>query len=148
MTHVFFTRGLEVAPAPDRKPESDLPRPALDYDVRRAVWVLTRRYSLVHDGCTLTIPKGYTLDLASVPRVLWWFISSFELGLIGPLLHDFLYQCKGEPGTAIRPPRTFTRQQVDRIFLAVMEREGVSAIRRRLAYIAVRLFGAHAWRVR
>jgi hypothetical protein len=142
-----FTReGQDAVPAPTRMPESELPRPSLDYDVRRSVWVLTHEYVLVHEGFTLTIPAGYTLDLASVPRVLWWLISSFELGMIGPLVHDFLYQCHGQPGPAVVPTRTFSRREVDRLFLAIMKREGVTALRRWTAYIAVRLFGSLAWR--
>ena len=144
-----FTReGQNAVPTPAPKPESELPRPSLDYDVRRGVWVLTHEYRLVHDDFTLIIPAGYTLDLASVPRVLWWLISSFELGLIGPLIHDFLYQCHGQLGAGCVPGHAFSRKEVDHLFLEVMKREGVSTLRRRLAYTAVRWFGAHAWRNR
>lgn len=144
----FTRQDAKPIAVPPAQPDSELPRPHLDYDVRRDVWFFAAEYHLEHEGHRLTIPKGFTLDLASIPRVLWWMISSFELGLIGPSAHDFLYQCRGEPGPSCDPTRIFSRKEADDFFMGVMKREGVPAARRRAAYSAVRLFGAHAWRKR
>jgi hypothetical protein len=43
------------------------------------------------DGKIIKIPAGYEYDMASVPRFLWSFISPFNDGLFGTLIHDYLY---------------------------------------------------------
>ena len=145
---VFTREGEGPVPAPVEQPESELRRPRLDYDVRRRVWYVCEPYAYEDGPYTLTIPEGFTLDLASIPRPLWWLLSSFELGLVGPLLHDFLYGCAGKPGEACVPEREYTRKEADDLFREVMEREGVPAWRRQVAYRAVRWFGLGAWRNR
>jgi hypothetical protein len=80
------------------------------------------------------IPKGFRSDLASIPRCLWWLIAPFELSIQAPLLHDYLYK-RGR----------LRRRVVDRVFLGLMESEGVPRWRRNAAYLAVRLFGAPAY---
>lgn len=143
-----FTRDGDAAPAPPPAAQSELPRPRLDYDVRRGVWYLCEPYVYQDWLHQLTIPEGFTLDLASIPRPLWWMISSFELGMVGPLLHDLLYSVRGEPGELCVPERVYTRGEADRLFRDVMRREGVPAWRRQMAYRAVRWFGFGAWRKR
>lgn len=141
-----FTReGAEPVPAASPA-DSELPRPHLDYDVRRGLWYLASPYTIAHQDHILTIPAGFTLNLASIPRPLWWLIASHELGLIGPLVHDFLYGCQGNPGPACDPEREFTRKEADRFFLETMKREGVKRLKRQAAYRAVRWFGHFAWR--
>ena len=142
-----FTRpGADPVPVTVPPPGSELPRPHLDYDVRRRIWLLAAPYTLAHQGHILTIPAGFNLNLASIPRPLWWLIASHELGLVSPLVHDFLYSVGGVPGPALEPERTFTRKEADRFFLEAMAREGVPRLRRHLAYRAVRWFGHFAWR--
>ena len=98
-------------------------------------------------GFVIVVPSGYNTDLASIPRIVWWLIAPFELSILAPILHDFVYEHKGNPpAPSISPPgKSFTRKQADRLFLAVMRREGVSRFRRTLAYMAVRAFGWTYW---
>lgn len=111
-------------------------------------WVTAEAWTYKFGGFSVTVPCGYRTDLASIPRVLWSALAPFELSVAAPLLHDYLYRCQGVPiwGTTVPETRTFTRAEIDRLFLAVMEREGVGAFRRRAAYLAVRAFGWAAWR--
>jgi hypothetical protein len=39
-----------------------------------------------------------------------------------------------------------SREDVDKIFLSIMEKEGISKRRRNLAYRAVRVFGSLSWK--
>jgi Protein of unknown function (DUF1353) len=125
---------------------SRLPPPILTYLGGRH-WRLEASYTY-HDGPTaITVPAGYRFDLSSVPRALWSVIAPFELSIVAPLLHDFLYQCGGRPpDVSIQPPRSYTRAGVDRMFLEIMEAEQVAVWRRVLAYAASRVFGGRAWR--
>lgn len=127
-------------------PGSPLPPPVLTYRGGRH-WRLEADYTY-HDGPTaITVPAGFRFDLSSVPRLLWWLIAPFELSIVAPLLHDFLYESGGRPpDVSVDPPRTYTRAEVDRMFLEIMEAEDVAWWRRGLAYAAVRIFGRGAWR--
>lgn len=132
---------------PIRIPDSALRPAVVSYLEERGLWRLDQPYSLAFDDYRIRIPAGFEFDLASVPRPLWWLIAPFELSIAAPLIHDFLYRSAGRPpaGTVV-PPRTFTRAQADRLFLEIMRREHVAAWRRKLAYLAVRLFGSFWWR--
>lgn len=85
----------------------------------------------------IRIHAGFVFDLASIPRIFWRLIAPFELSIAAPLVHDFLYR-GGCPGA--------TRAEADAAFLDLMGRERVPLWRRRLAYLAVRVFGRFAWR--
>lgn len=129
-------------------------------------WILERE--LVVDACgyVLVVPQWATSDLASVPRFLWSVCAPFELGLAAPFVHDYLYRHAGRiecmvvsNGFGLRARdltdnsrysayyavHVFGREQVDKIFLDLMEQEGVSWWRRQSAYRAVRMFGGKAW---
>ncbi len=127
-------------------PGSRLPPPVLTY-LGGGHWRLEADYTY-HDGATaITVPAGFRFDLSSVPRAFWSLIAPFELSIVAPLMHDFLYESGGRPpDVSIHPPRTYTRAEVDRMFLRIMEAEEVAPWRRALAYAAVRTFGRRAWR--
>jgi hypothetical protein len=40
---------------------------------------------------TITVPKGFITDLASVPRALWAFIAPFDVARAA-IIHDLLYK--------------------------------------------------------
>ena len=53
----------------------------------------------LRNGINITIPKGFTWDLSSVPRLFWWVFApdgDFELAY---LIHDFLWINKEEMAT-------------------------------------------------
>ena len=126
--------------------QSALAPPVLSYDTERDLWRLEETYSFEDGGHTITVPEGFEFDLSSVPRLFWRFIAPFELSIVAPLVHDFLYRHRGElPDGAVTPARPYTRKQADRLFKRLMKREGVPGWRWRVAYGAVRLFGQSAW---
>ena len=110
-------------------------------------WRLETAYTYVDGSTAVTVPAGFEFDLSSVPRPFWPLIAPFELSIVAPLLHDFLYSHGGRPPAgSVEPPRTYSRAEADRMFREIMEAEGVAAWRRVLAYGAVRVFGRSAWR--
>lgn len=129
-------------------PQSPLPPVYVTYIAHRKTWVLLADYEIaIEDPVTVTfrIPIGFEFDLASIPRAIWPIIGSFELSIVAPLIHDYLYQTQGKGllhrHTFVeRIGVTFTRKQADDIFLALMLREQVPAWKARAAYAAVRLF--------
>ena len=125
-------RPLRVAIA-----RSLLPSPVLTYRGSNK-WRLEKPYIYRHPKKNIQVHEGFVFDLASVPRFLWWMIAPFELSITAPLLHDYLYQTGGMG--------VFSRDEADDIFLAVMRDEGISGVRRRMAYRAVRLFAGGAWK--
>lgn len=100
---------------------------------------LVREYRIVERGVCIEIPEGFVFDAASVPRIVWSAISPTELGVVAPLVHDWLYRTGGQYGA-------LSRSQADQIFLDHMKAEGVSAWRRWAAYAAVRIGGGGSWR--
>lgn len=107
-------------------------------------WILTEAFHYVGNFFDINLPKGFVTDLASIPRFLWRIIAPFELSLTAPIVHDFLYRNQGTVFTN-NIYLTFTRKEVDDLFLAIMKDEGVSAWRRNIAYRGVRMFGGSSW---
>jgi len=118
--------------------------PLVYYSPSLKAWVLGESHTVGINGATLCIREGYRFDMASVPRLLWPWISSFELGTEAPLLHDVGYQNGGRWPSF--PELVWTRRQVDRLFLHIMRDEGVGRCKRTVAWAAVRLFGWLAYR--
>ncbi len=67
------------------------------------VWLIEpRRWKVVKDWCypfkegsrtiKLIVPKGFEFDGASIPRLLWFFLSPTGLFLIPGLIHDYAYK--------------------------------------------------------
>jgi len=114
-----------------------------DYEVRLSI-----------DGCPgmVTVPAGYRYNRASIPEATpAWIINRDDLGCVGPLVHDVLYNQRGDmayppPGTPRErawswPIENYTRAQADGIFYALMIRNFVKPWRALLAYQMVRQFG-------
>lgn len=119
---------------------SDLPAPLVSFDTQRKIWRLEAQYDYYDidvTGRTIRVPRYFEFDLASIPRVLWSLIAPFELSIVAPLLHDFLY--RGQDSR-------FTRGEADKIFKTAMALEGIGRFRRNAAYLAVRVFGKSAWK--
>jgi hypothetical protein len=103
-------------------------------------WLVTQPFT--YAPSTVIVPAGFTTDFASVPRIFWRVIgppTGFGHGAgygKAAVIHDFLYS----------EPNGRTRAQCDRVFLDVMEDVGVSPMRRRLMWLAVRVGGWSPWR--
>lgn len=127
-----------------------LPPVYVTYDTRRKVWVLMFEYVITLDlqddmPIEFKIPQNFEFDLASIPRIIWPLIGSFELSLVAPLIHDYLYQFHGEPKHHRHASHTWfkpvlTRAEADSIFLDLMLAEKVTSWKAKAAYRAVRLF--------
>ena len=121
--------------------------PVVSYSCVQRKWTLEHELWVQGRGWAMRIPAGFSFDLASVPRLVWWLIAPFELSLVAPAAHDWLYTHQGcVPSGSLIPPRTFTRRESDQLFRILMQRERVTRWRWIAAYWAVRVFGWWPWR--
>lgn len=88
----------------------------------------------LEDGRSYTVPEGFETDFASVPRFFWRLVPPWGRYSPAAVLHDYLYS----QGLG-------TRAQADQVFLDMMQRLAVPAWKRRMMYLAVRLFGRGRW---
>lgn len=81
---------------------------------------------------SITIPKGYKFDGASVPSLLWTLVwNPFETDILGrALIHDYLYEIDTNKG----------KKFADDVFFEAMTYSWVNSIKRGLYYLAVHLF--------
>lgn len=125
----------------------------------RYVLVSDYVYEWEHEGRRqrLTVPEGFILDYASVPRLLWPLIGPFDLGPAA-VPHDWIYRHRGRlPAGShqthqdglwrdLSPDEyTWPRRDADRLFGRMMRESGVAGWKRRAAFLAVRAFGLRAW---
>ncbi len=78
----------------------------------------------------IRVPKGYITDLASTPRLIWWWLPPHGRYAKAAILHDYLYS-----------HGVMSRKYADSIFLEAMSVLGVKRVRIYIMYFAVRLFG-------
>ena len=83
-----------------------------------------------------TVKKGLTTDLASIPRVFRALIPQVGRHIQPAITHDWCYKN--------RQPQ-LSRAEADLLFLEGMAAVGVSWLRRRIMYLAVRLGGTGHW---
>ncbi|MCW5799949.1 MAG: hypothetical protein LZF60_340100 [Nitrospira sp.] len=125
-----------------------LPVPVVTHDGH--LWVVAEdcRYAAL-DGSAITAKRGFKSDLASIPRLFWAIIASFELSLVAPIMHDLIYRGGGTvilPDGEVTPAgRLFSRRDADDLFLELMTRSNVAYWKRNVAYLAVRAFGQSSW---
>ena len=137
--------------------ESSLPPVYVTYFAAKKTWILLADYRLVYEDkpgkrmIEFLIPINFEFDLASIPRFLWSIISSFELSIAAPLIHDYLYRYVGRPVhhdiqiTDVEfVSQKITRAKADEIFYNIMILEGVPKWKAQAAFRAVRLF-ARRW---
>lgn len=103
-------------------------------------------------------PKGLITDIASVPRIVWTISGILPDGLQrnAAVIHDIGYMWRGvfpwgwferlDGGEWRNAPGTWTKEEIDRLFLRIMKACGVGPVKRWLMYQAVALFGGPAWR--
>ncbi len=106
------------------------------------VWIVYEDFSYDIGGVggddTITVPKGYETDFASIPRGLWWLLPPSGKYRGAAVIHDYLYQNRGK----YHPTKpALTRPQSDNVFLEAMKELGVSLFTRRTMWAAVRGFG-------
>ena len=104
-------------------------------------WQLVRGFTY-HVGTEysmdkITVPKGFTTDFASIPRIFWSILPPWGKYGKAAVVHDYLYW------EAKR-----SRKEADDIFLEAMKTLNVNYFYRHLMYKAVRLFGKSAYNKR
>ena len=98
---------------------------------------------------TITVPKGYITDLASVPRICWSFIAPFDVARAA-VVHDIMYEkINGALKKGIiesKKERECYRWIADRMFLEGMlsAEQEVPKWKIWSAYYSVRMFGRWA----
>lgn len=102
-------------------------------------WELLEDYT--HDikygwmNFTITIPKGFIFDWASIPRIFYIIGTPMSTDTIVPaLIHDYLYRIQAT-----------SRSFADMFFFQIMKETDVSFIKRVLYYVWVRIWGWIAW---
>lgn len=80
---------------------------------------------------TITIPKGFTTDFASVPKLLQWLVSSYGQHLQAALVHDYLW--------SLARKNQFSFADADGIFKRIMKETGVGPLKRWFMWSAVRV---------
>lgn len=108
-----------------------------------------QRYVLVEDFHydspafgPIVVPAGTQTDFASVPRIVWSYLSPEDpVILFGSLVHDYLYSVNGR-----LPLRTLTRAEADEILREAMLACGARKTQAWLVHRAVRIGGASHWK--
>ena len=100
-------------------------------------WVLFHDldYRIGESDVTITVPKGFVTDFASIPQPFWSAgLSPNGKYSKAAIVHDYLYWAQG-----------CTRKQADNILMIAMKESGVEATTRTAIYEGVRLGGDSAW---
>ena len=96
---------------------------------------LNHPYHFATDTERHIIPEGFVYDGASIPRLIWSPLGVTPDGLhrAATLVHDYLY--------INRRHFSYTRKEVDKLFLRQMLILGMNRRKAKLMYRGVRLFG-------
>lgn len=111
-------------------------QPVLEGDDR--LWILGGPLVVsLTPGGPVTVPKGFVTDGASIPgfaQALTGWHPWDEPQRWGAIVHDWLYCCAG-----------VDKAFADEAFRALLRSAGADAFRTEVMYLAVRLFGGHAY---
>lgn len=106
-------------------------------DQDECLWQLTK--PLVYESdvakATITVPKGFETDLASVPRLPLVYLLTGNTSNEASVVHDYLYT-----------EHSTTRAIADAVLREASAVTGVPGWRRWLMYVGVRVGGARHWR--
>ena len=86
------------------------------------------------------VVKGFKTDLASIPRIVRSLVPKGRNETRAAVVHDWIYRGRCE--------QRFTRAEADRLFLDIMEEDGVGWLRRWAIYSGVRAGGWASWKGR
>lgn len=81
----------------------------------------------------IRVPKGFTCDLNSLPRLAWIVSPKTDYPRSG-LVHDWLYRGRKRP-----------QKEADAIYREALQAEGLSATRAYTRWLALRVFGRFAY---
>jgi hypothetical protein len=112
--------------------------------------VLEDIYLELSDGNKMYIPKGYTFDNGSIPRIFKFLHDTFDIKFFGYkqtsfLVHDFLYNYRGYFTSERLEYRPVTRAFADTEMVRWMHIHEDSLAKIRTYFLAVRFFGWFSW---
>ena len=118
----------------------------------RSLWGLQRTLSYEPSNATdtITVPRGFVTDLASIPRFVWTLLPPDGPWVKGAVIHDFLYATRGTSQWKRQPPgntraQPYTRAEADWILRDALKNRGVDLLRRNVIWLAVRFGGGRGW---
>lgn len=104
---------------------------------QRVFW--SSRKLVYDDGkTTIIIPEGFCSDGLSIPKIFQSVFSKSPSYIFAGILHDWSYKKNVDLG--------LTRRQCDKLFAEWMKLYGVSPIKRKTIYLAVRLGGGFSYK--
>lgn len=87
-------------------------------------------------GELITAPAGFKTDLASIPRILWSWLSPDDPQIRdAAVIHDYLYTVRDKG----------TRKEADELLVEMMKSLSASWFTRELVWTAVRVGGSAYW---
>jgi hypothetical protein len=89
---------------------------------------------MLSNGDKVIVPAGTQTDFATVPRLLWSFVSPYGYDEVSFIVHDYLYD-----------NRMYTRKFCDEQMLFLQLTCGASYLRAFVMFMAVRIFGKKYW---
>ena len=118
----------------------------------RSLWGLhdPLTYRPSNEDHAITVPPGFVVDLASIPRPFWTVLPPDGPWAKASVIHDFLYATRGTGVWKAHPsgntrPAPYSRAEADWILRDALKNRGVDVVRRNIIWAAVRLFGAGGW---
>lgn len=104
---------------------------------QRAFWS-SRKLVFDNSETTVVIPEGFCSDGLSIPKVFQSVFSKSPRYIFAGIIHDWSYKKNVDLG--------LTRRQCDKLFLEWMKLYGVSFVKRRTIYLAVRMGGCFSYK--
>ena len=103
-------------------------------------------YQLVGDYVAgpICVKNGFIMDLASIPRILWFIYLPDGIHRAAALVHDWLYANKGKNEVGDKVVR-LSRKECDDIFYQLMVDAGVPKFRANIMWTGVRVGGKLPW---
>lgn len=111
----------------------------MKFNIKVEPMELPRNWKLVEECIygDILIPQGFEFDGASIPFGFRWLFKHGGAKFPGACVHDYLYRTG-----------KLAKADADSLFLKIMLENGVSPLRAKLMYLAVKYFGFIAWKAR
>ena len=91
----------------------------------------------------ITVPAGFETDFASIPRIVWSWLSPEDPVILFPsIVHDYLYSMRG----MVEGLPAVTREQADDVLRDAMLACGARSSQAWVVHKAVRMGGASHWK--
>jgi hypothetical protein len=96
------------------------------------------------NGVQHYLERDSETNMGSMPRLVWTLLPPDGAWTLPAAFHDDGYRKRGDVAR-LNHPEPFTREEVDKMFLAGMKAMGVSKLKRTVIFNAVRAGGKKGW---